>query len=50
MTTISIQQKNSEKISSNQLIHWRPFQFDEFFLPMSKHVIEIMTAAIEADE
>ena len=29
---------------------WRPFQFDEFFLPMSKHVIEIMTAAIKADE
>ena len=29
---------------------WRPIQFDKFFLPMSKHVIEVMTAAIKADK
>ena len=32
------------------VIRWRQIQFDEFFLPMSKHVIEVMTAAIKADE
>ena len=40
--------------SSNEIgfavSRWRPIQFDEFFLPMSKHVIEVMTAAIKADE
>ena len=43
-----------EFFSSNEIgfavIRWRPIQFDEFFLPMSKHVIEVMTAAIKADE